>query len=156
MDVPLSLRILFGGSQRRGYSFLAFIFLSDVVLYSPLSVNIWIPVGIFIIRCFDSQEREHPTLSENLILKSPEASTDVSCVFLCGGAIDLGLAIPLLLFRPLGRLRFWRMLSSLERVLLSLLFRLLGICLQKFLLRGVLSMIGLAFRSLKSLLGRGV
>ncbi len=53
-----------------GYSFLAFIFLSDVVLYSPLSVNVWIPVGIFIIRCFDSQERELPTLSENLVFKT--------------------------------------------------------------------------------------
>ncbi len=60
-----------------GYSFLAFIFLSDFVLYSPLSVIVWIPVGIFIIRSFDSQERELPTLSENSALKPPEASTDV-------------------------------------------------------------------------------
>ena len=47
------------------------------MLYSPLSVIVWIPVGIFIIRCFDSQERELPTLSENSALKPPEASTDV-------------------------------------------------------------------------------
>jgi hypothetical protein len=59
-------------------SFLAFIFLSDFVLYSPLFVIVWIPVGIFIIRYFSSQERELPTLSENLVLKPPAASTDVT------------------------------------------------------------------------------